>query len=129
MRAGTAAFSDGEVLLDCEHLPFGGALRLTAVTDEHAPASHAVWSVGRPKMRNTMFIFELADGLRAYTYTTRVHTTLTSRRETGHSDASRRETGHSGMTKYQIEDGARHSLRVSGAGSVWRTLCSFHFDF
>eukprot|EP01043_Picozoa_sp_COSAG02_P115751 COSAG02_NODE_52127_length_309_cov_2.461905_1_plen_63_part_10 len=25
---------------------------------------------------------------------------------------SRRETGHSGMTKYQIEDGARHSLRV-----------------
>jgi hypothetical protein len=22
---------------------------------------------------------------------------------------SRRETGHSGMTKYQIEDGARHS--------------------
>ena len=28
---------------------------------------------------------------------------------------SRRETGHSGMTKYQIEDGARHSLRVSGA--------------
>eukprot|EP01043_Picozoa_sp_COSAG02_P008662 COSAG02_NODE_281_length_25776_cov_37.797998_20_plen_62_part_00 len=27
----------------------------------------------------------------------------------------RRETGHSGMTKYQIEDGARHSPRVSGA--------------
>ena len=25
---------------------------------------------------------------------------------------SRRETGHSGMTKYQIEDGARHSPRV-----------------
>eukprot|EP01043_Picozoa_sp_COSAG02_P036823 COSAG02_NODE_2725_length_8156_cov_3.067271_5_plen_228_part_00 len=31
---------------------------------------------------------------------------------------SRRETGHSGMTKYQIEDGARHSLRVSGAGGA-----------
>ena len=29
---------------------------------------------------------------------------------------SRRETGHSEMTKYQIEDGARHSRRVSGAG-------------
>ncbi len=28
---------------------------------------------------------------------------------------SRRETGHSGRTKYQMEDGARHSLRVSGA--------------
>eukprot|EP01043_Picozoa_sp_COSAG02_P022957 COSAG02_NODE_1210_length_13856_cov_12.266182_11_plen_229_part_00 len=28
---------------------------------------------------------------------------------------SRRETGHSGMTKYQIEYGARHSQRVSGA--------------
>ena len=33
---------------------------------------------------------------------------------------SRRETGHSGMTKYQTEDGARHSQRVSGAESVWR---------
>ena len=31
---------------------------------------------------------------------------------------SRRETGHSGMTKYQIEDGARHSLRVSGAAHL-----------
>jgi hypothetical protein len=31
---------------------------------------------------------------------------------------SRRETGHSGMTKYQTEHGARHSPRVSGAGSV-----------
>ncbi len=28
---------------------------------------------------------------------------------------SRRETGHSGMTKYQIEDGARPSPRVSRA--------------
>eukprot|EP01043_Picozoa_sp_COSAG02_P014741 COSAG02_NODE_613_length_19522_cov_13.355249_4_plen_191_part_00 len=42
-----------------------------------------------------------------------------SRREIGHfafrGAKSRRETGHSGMTKYQMEDGARHSPRVSGA--------------
>ena len=31
--------------------------------DEHAPAPHAVWSVGRPRMRNSMFVLE-AGGLR-----------------------------------------------------------------
>ncbi len=62
VRGGTATFSDAL----CKERSFGGgSVRLTAVTDEHAPASHAVWSVGRPAMRNTMFVFELADGLRA----------------------------------------------------------------
>eukprot|EP01043_Picozoa_sp_COSAG02_P002411 COSAG02_NODE_55_length_43887_cov_30.660364_32_plen_61_part_00 len=30
--------------------------------------------------------------------------------------------GHSGMTKYQIEDGARHSRRVSRAGTGTQEL-------
>ena len=62
LRGGTATFSDAE----CQQRAWGGGvLCLTAVTDEHAPASHAAWSVGRPAMRNTMWVVELADGLRA----------------------------------------------------------------
>eukprot|EP01043_Picozoa_sp_COSAG02_P041154 COSAG02_NODE_3389_length_6827_cov_2.578627_5_plen_123_part_00 len=36
----------------------------------------------------------------------------------GKMPIAHRETGHSGMTKYQIESGARHSRRVSGAVTV-----------
>jgi L-ascorbate metabolism protein UlaG (beta-lactamase superfamily) len=71
LRGGTADFRDET----CDRRSFGGSsssgddaaalLSLTAVTDEHAPASHAVWSVGRPAMRNTMFVVEMiAGGLR-----------------------------------------------------------------
>ena len=52
---------DGEPEVSSSALA-GGALQLTSVLDEHAPAPHAVWSVGRPRMRNSMYVLQ-ASGL------------------------------------------------------------------